>query len=68
MVDIGRHVLDVACADLAGWRERWPHLALAVNVSERELLHPGFADHVVEQNRLVADALANPVRSEISPE
>jgi len=51
MVDIGRHVLAVACADLAAWRERWPHLALAVNVSERELLHPGFAHHVVETLR-----------------
>jgi EAL domain-containing protein (putative c-di-GMP-specific phosphodiesterase class I) len=48
MVEIGRHVLAQACADLADWRERWPHLALAVNVSERELLHPGFADHVIE--------------------
>lgn len=47
MVEIGRHVLDVACADLATWRGRWPDLAMAVNVSERELLHPGFADHVV---------------------
>ena len=47
MVEIGRHVLDVACADLASWRGHWPHLAMAVNVSERELLHPGFADHVV---------------------
>lgn len=47
MVEIGRHVLDVACADLATWRRHWPHLAIAVNVSERELLHPGFADHVV---------------------
>jgi EAL domain-containing protein (putative c-di-GMP-specific phosphodiesterase class I) len=46
MVDIGRHVLDVACAELSAWRGRWPHLALAVNVSERELLHPDFAAHV----------------------
>ncbi|MFP5253981.1 MAG: EAL domain-containing protein [Actinomycetes bacterium] len=48
MVDLGRHVLEVGCADLATWRGRWPHLALAVNVSERELLHPGFADHVLD--------------------
>lgn len=47
MVDLGRHVLTVACADLATWRARWPHLALAVNVSECELLNPGFADHVL---------------------
>lgn len=47
MVDLGRQVLEVACTDLASWRGRWPHLALAVNVSERELLHPGFADNVL---------------------
>lgn len=51
MLEIGRHVLAVACADLARWRERWPHLALAVNVSERELLHPGFAEHVLDTLR-----------------
>lgn len=47
MVEVGRYVLAAACADLAVWRRRWPHLALAVNVSERELLHPGFGDHVM---------------------
>lgn len=60
MVDIGRHVLAVASADLAAWRSRWPDLALAVNVSERELLHPGFADHVIEtlrRHRLPAGVL-----------
>ncbi len=51
MVDIGRHVLAVSCADLARWRRRWPHLALAVNVSERELVHPGYAEHVTETLR-----------------
>jgi EAL domain-containing protein (putative c-di-GMP-specific phosphodiesterase class I) len=51
MVDIGRYVLSVACTDLASWRRRWSHLALAVNVSERELLHPGFAEHVTETLR-----------------
>jgi EAL domain-containing protein (putative c-di-GMP-specific phosphodiesterase class I) len=51
MVDIGRHVLAVSCADLARWRRRWPHLALAVNVSERELVHPGYAEYVTETLR-----------------
>lgn len=51
MVEIGRHVLALACADLAVWRVRWPDLALAVNVSERELLDAGFADHVTETLR-----------------
>ena len=51
MVDIGKLVLSVSCADLARWRQRWPHLALAVNVSERELVHPGYAEHVTETLR-----------------
>ncbi|HEX4976745.1 MAG TPA: EAL domain-containing protein [Nocardioides sp.] len=54
MVEIGRQVLTVACADLATWRRRHPELAdlaLAVNVSERELLHDGFAEHVTHTLR-----------------
>ncbi len=47
MVDIGRHVLELACGQLAEWRRRSPDLAVAVNVSEQELRHPGFPDHVL---------------------
>ena len=47
MVDLGRHVLELACAQLAEWRGRWPGLAVAVNISEQELAHPRFADHVL---------------------
>ncbi len=47
MVDLGRHVLELACAQLAEWRRRWPGLAVAVNISEQELVHPRFADHVL---------------------
>ena len=46
MVDLGRHVLELACAHLAGWRKSWPDLAVAVNVSEQELVHPEFAGNV----------------------
>lgn len=47
MVEIGRQVLELACAQLAEWRKRWPDLAVAVNVSEQELVHPRFARHVL---------------------
>ncbi|MGN6575020.1 MAG: putative bifunctional diguanylate cyclase/phosphodiesterase [Nocardioides sp.] len=47
MVDIGRHVLELACGQLAAWRRRSPDLAVAVNVSEQELRHPGFPEHVL---------------------
>jgi diguanylate cyclase (GGDEF)-like protein len=47
MVDIGRHVLELACGQLAEWRRRSPDLAVAVNVSEQELRHPGFPEHVL---------------------
>jgi diguanylate cyclase (GGDEF)-like protein len=47
MVEIGRQVLELACGQLAEWRRRWPDLAVAVNVSEQELVHPRFASHVL---------------------
>jgi diguanylate cyclase (GGDEF)-like protein len=47
MVDIGRRVLELACEQLAEWRRRSPDLAVAVNVSEQELRHPGFPHHVL---------------------
>ncbi len=47
MVDIGRHVLELACGQLAEWRRRSPDLAVAVNVSEQELRHPGFSGHLL---------------------
>ena len=50
IVPIGRWVLDEACAQLARWREHRP-LAMAVNLSARQLAEPHLADEV-------ADALA----------
>lgn len=47
MVEIGRQVLELACAQAAKWRSSWPDLAVAVNVSEQELLRPAFASHVL---------------------
>jgi len=48
IVDLGRFVLRTACTQLARWRHEWPELTVAVNVSEQELLFPGFANHVAQ--------------------
>jgi EAL domain-containing protein (putative c-di-GMP-specific phosphodiesterase class I) len=47
MVDLGRHVLELACAQLAEWRRHWSSLAVAVNISQQELMHEKFADYVL---------------------
>lgn len=47
MVEVGRQVLELACAQLVTWRRQWPDLAVAVNVSEQELLQPEFARDVL---------------------
>jgi EAL domain-containing protein (putative c-di-GMP-specific phosphodiesterase class I) len=43
--EIGSWVLERSCRDHAGWLERHPgiHLDLAVNVSARQLMTPGFS-------------------------
>jgi diguanylate cyclase (GGDEF)-like protein/PAS domain S-box-containing protein len=48
IVEIGRWVLAEACRYAAGWRRRLPEdpLKLSVNVSARQLQHPGFVDDV----------------------
>jgi diguanylate cyclase (GGDEF)-like protein len=60
MVEVGRQVLELACAQLAEWRRRWPDLAVAVNVSEQELVQPTFARQVLatlQRHDLPASAL-----------
>ncbi len=50
IVPIGSWVLRTACAQLAAWR-RGGHgdgVAVAVNVSPRQLLHPGFVQEVAD--------------------
>jgi EAL domain-containing protein (putative c-di-GMP-specific phosphodiesterase class I) len=49
IVDLGAKVLRRACTQVAHWRRRdsrWGDLQLAVNVSARQLVHPGFLDAV----------------------
>jgi EAL domain-containing protein (putative c-di-GMP-specific phosphodiesterase class I) len=46
IVPLGAHVLRAACAQLAEWRAtpRGAGLTVGVNVSQRQLTEPGFAD------------------------
>jgi diguanylate cyclase (GGDEF)-like protein/PAS domain S-box-containing protein len=56
VVPLGRQVLEVACAQTRAWHEGGhPDLAVAVNISARELLEPGFPEqvlHVLRDTRL----------------
>jgi EAL domain-containing protein (putative c-di-GMP-specific phosphodiesterase class I) len=64
IVDLGRHVLRCACEDVVRWRAAVPgarDLGLSVNVSARQLAHPGFFEEVVEileRSEMPAHALA----------
>ncbi len=46
IVPIGKWVLEHACAQAAAWAERGYGLGVAVNVSARQLDHPGLVDDV----------------------
>ncbi|MEW5789382.1 MAG: EAL domain-containing protein [Pseudomonadota bacterium] len=48
ILDIGRWVLDSACAQLVAWRAQpgTRHLRLAINVSARQFHQPGFVEQV----------------------
>jgi len=50
ILDIGRWVLDQACAQLALWADHAArqHLSIAVNVSARQFRDPQFVDQVME--------------------
>jgi EAL domain-containing protein (putative c-di-GMP-specific phosphodiesterase class I) len=48
IVPIGRHVLEIACRDLAEWRRAGhTELTVHVNVSARQLAHADFVDLVL---------------------
>ena len=62
ILDIGLWVLEAACAQMQSWQHRHvrPDLFLSVNVSVRQLEHPGFADQVKDvltRTGLAADRL-----------
>ncbi|MBZ0331795.1 EAL domain-containing protein [Halomonas sp. ANAO-440] len=52
IVEIGRWVLNQACAQLAEWHHIDPSLTMSVNVSARQLRHGTFADDVQAALRL----------------
>jgi len=54
MVPVGRFMLNAACAQLATWQRALPELQLALNVnlSVQEVLHPGLPEFL---SKLIAD-------------
>jgi diguanylate cyclase (GGDEF)-like protein len=46
IIDLGSWVLKTACTQLRVWQERWPGLALAVNVSGRQFQDTRLVDDV----------------------
>ena len=56
IIDIGRRVLQVACAQAAAWSQQYEsQLSISVNVAARQLADPEFADDVaaaVSRSRL----------------
>ncbi|EKE67927.1 putative bifunctional diguanylate cyclase/phosphodiesterase [Gallaecimonas xiamenensis] len=45
---VGRWVLASAIAQLAAWRQQWPRLSMAVNVSALQFEDEGLADFIAE--------------------
>ena len=48
VVQLGRHVLDQVCADLAVWQRTHPDVTVAVNLSNREFWSPDLRATVAE--------------------
>jgi len=46
--EFGGWVVEEACAALARWLKRWPHLVLAINLSPRELRLPDTAERIAD--------------------
>ena len=60
ILELGRQVLRTACTDLVRLRETAPGITVAVNVSARQLVAPGFVDDVsaaLRDTGLPGDAL-----------
>jgi diguanylate cyclase (GGDEF)-like protein len=47
IVDIGQWAMETSALQVAKWRREFPDLALNVNVSGHQLMHPRFADNVM---------------------
>lgn len=51
IVELGECVLEQACSQLRAWSERWPFvqpLTMNVNLSKRQLIHPGVIEMILE--------------------
>ncbi len=46
IVEIGAWVIEQACSDLRDWQRTRPDLTVSINLSGRQLQHPGLVDHV----------------------
>jgi diguanylate cyclase (GGDEF)-like protein len=46
IVPLGLRVLELACRQMHVWRQQAPQLTVAVNVSARQLVEPGFVEDV----------------------
>ena len=81
IVPLGRWVYKTAAAQLSEWNRRFGFdhaLQVGVNVSKRQLLHPGFVDEIVECRRAcglhpgelqleVTESVIADERSEVAP-
>ena len=59
IVPLGLKVLQLACVQLARWNATAPYLTVAVNVSARQLVEPGFVDDV---RRVLWSSRVDPTR------
>ena len=59
ILQLGREVLEQACAQAAAWQRILPEFAMSVNVSARQLQEPGFAREV---SQLLRRSGLNPAR------
>jgi diguanylate cyclase (GGDEF)-like protein len=60
IVEVGRWVLETACAQLSSWRERGLTMQVSVNVSARQFMEEGFVEEVqalLDKHELVGELL-----------
>lgn len=60
IVPMGNWVLRQACRQIREWRDKFPRLTVAVNVSARQVAQPDFVDQVAQvlrQSRIVPNSL-----------
>ena len=48
IIELGLFVMRTACEQVARWRDDWPELSVAVNLSHRQLLAPNLVSDVAD--------------------